>query len=270
MGENTGLSGRQTKSASLQADLVIGTSTIDVGVDFKINLLWFESADAGSFIQRLGRLGRHDGYERAGKFVPFDRYQAYALVPNYLAERLFAKESAALTAGDAYTRPELNQAIRQEYRKINDFRGYYRRWGAVQSFKLIFDLGHAQIKSQYAGSRDRLQQDCQKVFETQFRRVYGRVKGWAADWQALSGKKTNPILEEATSFRGTSPLLCGLYDETETHELDRFKTYDLPGILSNLVIETWTKAGFCVSWRRRAIASAHRLQRDVSTIVSAS
>uniref|UniRef100_UPI00333E500E type I-D CRISPR-associated helicase Cas3' n=1 Tax=Prochlorothrix hollandica TaxID=1223 RepID=UPI00333E500E len=41
--ENTGLSGGQEKAASLGADLVIGTSTIDVGVDFKINVLIFES-----------------------------------------------------------------------------------------------------------------------------------------------------------------------------------------------------------------------------------
>jgi len=37
------------------SDLVLGTSTIDVGVDFKINFLIFESESAGSFIQRLGR-----------------------------------------------------------------------------------------------------------------------------------------------------------------------------------------------------------------------
>ena len=34
-GKNTGLSGGQEKAESLAADLVIGTSTIDVGVDFK-------------------------------------------------------------------------------------------------------------------------------------------------------------------------------------------------------------------------------------------
>ncbi len=65
--ENTGLSGQQEKASSLAADLVIGTSTIDVGIDFKINFLIFESSDAGNFIQRLGRLGRHEGYEKAGQ-----------------------------------------------------------------------------------------------------------------------------------------------------------------------------------------------------------
>ena len=71
VGENTGLSGRTQKELSLAADLVLGTSTIDVGVDFKINFLIFESADAGNFVQRLGRLGRHGGYEKDGEDIKF-------------------------------------------------------------------------------------------------------------------------------------------------------------------------------------------------------
>ena len=39
VGENTGLSGTKTKLESLACDLALGTSTIDVGVDFKINLV---------------------------------------------------------------------------------------------------------------------------------------------------------------------------------------------------------------------------------------
>jgi CRISPR-associated endonuclease/helicase Cas3 len=75
--------------------------------------------------------------------------------------------------------------------------------------------------------------------------VAGRVFGWASDWKQFSGQKTgNPIAEDACSFRGSSPLQCGLYDETEPHEVDRYKTYDLPGILGNLEIELWTEAAF--------------------------
>ena len=43
---------------------------------------------------------------------------------------------------------------------------------------------------------------------------------------------------------GSSPLQCGLYDLIEPIEADRFKTYDLPGILSNLEIEVVTEAAF--------------------------
>ena len=245
VGENTGLSGKRERERSLMADLVLGTSTIDVGVDFKINFLIFESSDAGNFIQRLGRLGRHDGYERNGQTFEFDEFTAYALVPNFLVERLFLSEEPPLVTGESRDRLYLNQVINEQYRQINDFRGYYKRWGAVQSFKLCQDLNHQTIRQQYAGSREQFQTACETVFETSLSKVAGRVSGWAKDWQRLSGQKSgNPIAEDACSFRGSSPLQCGLYDETEPNEADRFKTYDLPGILGNLEIELWTKEAF--------------------------
>lgn len=242
--ENTGLSGNQEKEESLSADLVIGTSTIDVGVDFKINFLIFESSDVGNFIQRLGRLGRHDGYEKDGQSVSFDGFIAYALVPNFFVERLFAGENACLAEGEVCDRIHFQTLIREKYRQINDFEGYYKRWGAVQSFKLLLDLRHPHIQQQYADASRRFQADCEAVFETSVKKVAGQTMGWAKEWKQLSGKKGNPIADDATSFRGASPLQCGLYDLTEANELDRFKTYDLPGILSNLEIEVWSKQGF--------------------------
>jgi CRISPR-associated endonuclease/helicase Cas3 len=242
VGENTGLSGKTAREQSLAADLVLGTSTIDVGVDFKINFLIFESADAGNFIQRLGRLGRHD---RNSEGEAFDGFTAYALVPNFLAERLFLGDEPAFTAEGIYDRPTLNNAINEKYRQINDFRGYYKRWGAVQSFKLCRDLNHKTVQQQYAGSREQFQSACETVFETSIRKVAGHVRGWAEEWQAMSGQKTgNPIAEDACSFRGSSPLQCGIYDETEADEAERFKTYDLPGVLGNLEIELWSEAAF--------------------------
>lgn len=253
--ENTGLSGKKTKEESFDADLVLGTSTIDVGVDFKINFLFFESADAGNFIQRLGRLGRHESYERDGQQINFNEFTAYALVPDFLVKRLFEKdenhEAPPLKLGEVYERPFFHEQIRDKYRKINDFTGYYFKWGVVQSMRLVRQLGHPNIKQQYAaGSQEALKKDCEIVFGTDKRKAnlkaaFIRSKEWEEKWQELSGKdKGNPILEEAVSFRGKSPLLCGIYDNTEQNETDKFKTYDLPGILSNLEIEPMTATEF--------------------------
>lgn len=45
----------------LHADMliVIGTSAIEVGIDFQCDYLIFEAGDAAAFMQRFGRLGRH-------------------------------------------------------------------------------------------------------------------------------------------------------------------------------------------------------------------
>ena len=258
--ENTGLSGKSEREQSLSAALILGTSTIDVGVDFKINFLIFESSDAGNFIQRLGRLGRHDGYDRDGQSVQFDGFTAYALVPNFLVERLFLGDEPSLLAGGVYDRSFLNAALNEKYRQINDFRGYYKRWGAVQSFKLCVDLNHKTIQQQYANSREKFQATCETVFGTSLKSVAGRVFRWADEWKQFSGQKTgNPIAEDACSFRGSSPLQCGLYDEAELHEADRYKTYDLPGILGNLEIDLWTEAAFL----RSLDATANRTKQPI-------
>ena len=49
-----------------------------------------------------------------------------------------------------------------------------------------------------------------------------QVQQWAAEWKQLAGKTGNPIADEACSFRGASPLQCGLYDPTEPDPGDRF------------------------------------------------
>lgn len=252
VGENTGLSGRGEKERSLSSDLVLGTSTIDVGVDFKINFLFFESESAGSFIQRLGRLGRHDGYERDGQQIKFESFTAYALTPNFVVERLFLGDSPPLEPHGIYHRPFFHAQISDNYRKLNDFRGYYSRWGAVQSLLLCHHLGDRTIKQQYAGSQVAFRAACEQIFETQLGKVARRVRGWAAQWQQLSGKRGNPIAEDAGSFRGSSPLQCGLYDLSESNEADRFKTYDLPGILGNLEIEPIPEAAFMRSLQETA------------------
>ena len=246
VGENTGLSSKTVKERSLACDLVLGTSTIDVGVDFKINFLIFESADSGSFIQRLGRLGRHRGYVNAnGQEIIFDSFVAFTLAPNYLIERLFEKADSPFADNGTYDRIFLSENIYSAYRKINDFRNYYSRWGAVQSFDLYRKVGHKTIAQQYEGSRSKFRDDCEQVFGMSLGKVAGKVKACQIEWQQKFKKdKGNPIAEDSSSFRGSSPLQCGLYDMTEPNEGDRFKTYDLSGILSNLEVEPMTEAAF--------------------------
>lgn len=54
-----GLSHRGIRKRHLDHLLVIGTSAIEVGVDFKCDYLIFEATEAPSFMQRFGRVGRH-------------------------------------------------------------------------------------------------------------------------------------------------------------------------------------------------------------------
>jgi CRISPR-associated helicase Cas3 len=76
--------------------LVIGTSAIEVGIDFQADHLLFEAGDAASFMQRFGRIGRH----RPGK--------AWLLCD--------AREAAALTSlGDEISRESLERTVAAIY-----------------------------------------------------------------------------------------------------------------------------------------------------------
>lgn len=263
VGENTGLSGKTAREKSRKADLILGTSTIDVGVDFKINLLLFESADAGTFIQRLGRLGRHDGYEQDGQQFNFSCFTAFALVPNFLAGRLFSDEKHPLENEGVYDRASLNQHIRELYRPVNGFQSYYSRWAGVQSENLCSkqNLAHPNIQASYPGSLQAFRATTEKIFETTFGRVAGCKRQWREQWQTISGKNTqSPIHAEAVSFRGSSPLQFGVVDLTESHLGEQFKTYELPGILSNLEVEMITEADF----RRQVDTTSARTGQSIA------
>lgn len=54
-----GMSARQIRRLRPQQLIVVGTSAIEVGIDFQCDYLLFEASDAASFMQRFGRLGRH-------------------------------------------------------------------------------------------------------------------------------------------------------------------------------------------------------------------
>ena len=59
--------------------LALGTSAIEVGVDFRCDYLLFEALEAASFLQRFGRVGRH-GPGKAIVLVPPNAFQAAAAI----------------------------------------------------------------------------------------------------------------------------------------------------------------------------------------------
>lgn len=54
-----GRSDRAIRKLNSKPLIVVGTSAIEVGIDFQCEYLIFEAGDAAAFMQRFGRLGRH-------------------------------------------------------------------------------------------------------------------------------------------------------------------------------------------------------------------
>jgi CRISPR-associated endonuclease/helicase Cas3 len=225
---NTGLTSRAGRAASYEADLLIGTSTVDVGVDFQINFLLFESLNAGTFVQRLGRLGRHDGYYHDGRFNPFEKFEARALVPEWVAEALFQGREGAgrlLDDGQELDREGLSEAIREAYPQPATFDGYVQDWGRLQSTHVIMNLNRETVRSQYAQTRDRLGRRYQGTFNISIGRAH-------AEWIELKKAGNGLLIEEALSFRGGSYFQCAILDETEEGSPEP-KLYDLFALVTN-------------------------------------
>jgi len=224
---NTGLTSQQRRARSYKADLLIGTSTVDVGVDFQINFLLFESRDAGSFLQRLGRLGRHDEYEREGEKHKFEDFVAYALVPPWIEETLFEGYEEAdplLEDGAMIDREQLNDAIEKAYPRTATFKAYAHLWGKLQSARVFFALSDRTVREQYTEMRRRLGKGYEETFDIHLRTAFDEYK--------LLYKRQRKLLNEAISFRGGSYFTCCIIDESEERAA-RFKTPDLLQMVAN-------------------------------------
>lgn len=231
VGENTGLTKWEDRRDSYNKHILVGTTTVDIGVDFHINYLIFEAWNAGSFLQRFGRLGRHEGY---------GEYEAHALIPRFVLERLRMKFGAT----SEVERKAFNEEIRVAFPTEQEFEGYTRRWGVVQAAQVLVEL-------QGLGKRDENRAYTEALTE-QFERLYGApgkavIARAQKKYMALR-EKAPAILEELQSFRGQSPLTCAVWDTD-----DHLQTYDLIFLLANTEYEFMEKEVFLQEVRKRGL-----------------
>jgi CRISPR-associated endonuclease/helicase Cas3 len=243
VGENTGLTNPDERLQAMESsELIIATSTVDIGVDFKINLLIFESSGIGTFIQRLGRLGRHSGWHE---------YRAYALLPDWTVDRF----AAHFPDGADVERVHFLEIIQtqEEYSTIKDnnvttvkpifqpdqdYRHYARCWGGVQT-------AHIVVQAEKVGKQ--WKSDLVKGLCQQYNHMYShsKNKNWVSSQighylRLTKDPYDSKILAELNAFRGRSPLDCGIFDETDQH----FKTYNLFFLLANTRFRPISEAQF--------------------------
>jgi CRISPR-associated endonuclease/helicase Cas3 len=233
VGENTGLASAEEKRASFHKHLLVGTTTVDIGVDFRINYLIFEATSAGSFLQRFGRLGRHSG---------FDLYQAHALVPRFVMERLKLR----FPTEQEVERVQLNEAIREAFPGEQTFAHYTSRWGVVQAAQVLAQLRSQKKRDANTAFADALQEQYEHFYGKAGQPVMTRA---LKKYDAYSRAGNAPeIIDELSSFRGQSPLMCGIWDVDDTP-----KTYDLFFLLTNTNFEVLDKEVFMQNVRDKGL-----------------
>jgi CRISPR-associated endonuclease/helicase Cas3 len=125
VGEVHGFSSDQERAEALRQPFTVGTSTIEVGIDFQDetekDLLIFEARTAGQFIQRFGRLARH------AKSHPDIPNWAIALVPEYVYHFMAGRLTAP-----SISRQALYDLVEEAYQKPEDFGRYLHVHAAAE------------------------------------------------------------------------------------------------------------------------------------------
>lgn len=238
VGENTGLTYRDERRAAIAKQILVGTSTVDIGIDFRINFLVFEAYNAGSFLQRFGRLGRHAG---------FPIYRAYGLIPRFVLERL----QQLLGAEGELERERFNEAVRDAFPVEAEFGGYTRRWGILQAAQVLAAL-------QSEGGRRDANDEFLAALTDEYEHLYGSPehplmpKALRQFWGVQN--RYPEIIDELSTFRGQSPLSCGVWD-VDNH----LKTYELFFLLANAEIEVLTEAAFMEEVKQREQAGSEQV-----------
>ncbi len=125
VGEVHGLSSQAQRLAALSSPITVGTSTIEVGVNFKDayekDVLVFEARTSGNFLQRFGRIARHEK-------IPYRPNYAIAIVPesiyNFLRDRVQGQ--------NVISREKLRTLVEDAYRQPEAFGLYLRKHAAIE------------------------------------------------------------------------------------------------------------------------------------------
>jgi len=200
-----------------QPVLVVGTSAVDVGVDFRIHLLIFESSDSATVVQRLGRLGRHPG---------FSTYKAFVLVPGH-TPWVMARLQEKLESRQRVKRSLLQDAIAYAFDPPQEFQEYRNRWGALQAQGMFSHMGKVM-----QSVRDRMTEDLQRVYSQNLESARNQ---WYKLGNDAVGKE---VQKELLRFRGGSTLQAAVWDNT------RFYTYDLLRLLPYATAEVIDRETF--------------------------
>jgi CRISPR-associated endonuclease/helicase Cas3 len=208
--------------------LIVGTSAVDVGVDFRINLLIFEGSNSATVIQRLGRLGRHEG---------FKHYQAIALLPEH-APWILSRLKQTLSEDVGIDREALRDAVLEAFDAPKEFQEYQREWGVVQATGMLFNFKKKDRKGEW---------QVIKTLETVHNNIIQDLKPLYGNDITRSAKKrlqdfdppvVGAIQSELIRFRGGTSIQAALWDE------NRFYTYDLLRILPYTQVEVLEESDF--------------------------
>lgn len=230
VGEVHGLSDRKNSWEALAKPITVATATVEVGVDFQDDIhkdfLLFESRNAGSFMQRLGRIGR------GNRRHPKPPLHVWAYVPGYVAEQM--KDQKKMS------REELGHRVSASYQQYERFNRYIEKVGGMNLVHSYHILKRHQIDREQNATLNGVKDIIEQLYQSSFKAQNDQYEEW----------KRNKILEPTLSFRGQNTMEQYLHGEDikentfypdiwfwdETHPQDPLKRYDYGYVLRRRLV----------------------------------
>lgn len=208
--------------------IVVGTSAIEMGVNFPISMLFTEGSEGPALVQRLGRLGRSNLSEMV---------EAHALVPQAVYDKL------ADLDGRTVLRSEFREQVLDAYPKFENFWSYVEQFGLYENRFYIQRM--EEMNTRYRSEKAPHESPRQRSYleETLLSKLAQgyRIADWQAHLQRLDeeikkkGQRAREALERVLSSpRGeTVPVNCAIFDRADLQRgLFPFKIYDARLLLS--------------------------------------
>ena len=164
------------KERSLEGKrIVLGTSAIEVGVDFDCELLFFEASNAAAFLQRIGRAGRH----RPGRAMLFGT----------------SRICQSLRQLSELERPELESWVKESYPHGDDMEWFIAsREGMLSAYALLY-RGISEIQGVWYLTADQIE-DAVGRLEEIFKAYIGYFEPWLSRGDVLTLSKKGSALRE--------------------------------------------------------------------------
>jgi CRISPR-associated endonuclease/helicase Cas3 len=219
VGEVHGFSSTEERETATRQPITVGTSTIEVGIDFKgateKDVLIYEARTASQFVQRFGRLARHE------KSLPVPN-RVVALAPEYVYH--FFTER--MPDGTTLSRPQLYSLVEEAYRPPQDFARYLTTHAPAEFHEARwFVQGLFQ-----SDDRPRITEKLGNTIEA----LTGKTAGQA--WGKHKQYKEDRILKPLLTFRG-SGFEAAILDERGADIGFPAKRYNLMFLLRRGVFE---------------------------------
>ncbi|MGF7086351.1 CRISPR-associated helicase Cas3 [Kroppenstedtia sanguinis] len=248
VGEVHGLSDRMHSREALAQPITVATATVEVGVDFqgeiRKDFLLFEARNAGSFMQRMGRIGR------GSRLHPDPPLQVWAYVPAYVEAQI--KE----LVDDEISREELQSAVTAAYQGYQNFFPYLEKVGGIN---LIHGY-HLARRHHMDREQNQVLQRLQEIVEDMYHLGFQEQEHQYLDW------KRKKMVEPVLSFRGQNSLEHQLERHRDEEEGDTFypeiwfwdetaqdqplKKYDYQFVLRRRTVQFITKEEMAERLRR--------------------